>query len=917
MGRYALDMEKYADLARTASAEGCVLLKNDNSTLPLKKGDKVAVFGRMAFHYYKSGLGSGGLVNTRYVVGILDALRACKDIALDEELIGIYEKWIKDHPYDEGEGWGLVPWSQEEMPVTEEMLQTASGDDVALVILGRTAGEDQDNTDKPGSYKLTRTEEDLIRKVSSQFSRTAVILNVGNIIDMKWVREFDPAAVLYAWQGGQEGGNGVCDVLMGRVNPCGKLTDTIAEDISDYPSTSNFGDLQKNYYKEDIYVGYRYFETFAKDKVLYPFGFGLSYTSFSVQASAEEKDEHTVCVKATVKNTGTKPGKEVLEVYAKAPQGVLDTPVRVLCGFAKTKELAAGEEEHITLEIPKNTFASYDDSGVTGHRDCFVLLEGTYTIYVGTDVRTAQKAGSYPQTFTVLEQLEEVCAPQKPFARMTRKLGDVIGYSDTPERIYGPYDRVEKPAEISQTGDKGYRLEDVYDKKISMETFVAQLSDEDLIMLFRGEGMCSPKVTPGTAAAFAGLTPSLRQFRIPAECASDGPSGIRMDCGTKAFSLPNGTLLGCTFNCELVRQLYEMTGLELRLNRVDTLLGPGLNIHRNPLNGRNFEYISEDPFLTGKMGAAQLQGLNIAGSTGTIKHFAANNQETKRHEADSIISVRALREIYLKGFEIAVKEGPARSVMTTYGPVNGVWTAGSYDLNTIVLRKDWGFSGIVMTDWWAKANHEGQPSDPRIHAVMAAAQNDVYMVTADAQDMQQDDMLEEFQKGNLTRGQLQRNAINILQFVLKSPAMLYEMDRISPEELKDRKNAAKDDPDVSKMMKFVADEQGNIRISGDGWDTHQGKEILADLDMKAGSYELQMKVKSNLDDLAQLPVTVYLDNIIKGTLSFRGSKGQWVTQQIRFDTFEGHHYMKVYFGATGLTVDHIAFQLSGGADKEQ
>ena len=519
MGRYALDMEKYADLARTASAEGCVLLKNDNSTLPLKKGDKVAVFGRMAFHYYKSGLGSGGLVNTRYVVGILDALRACKDIALDEELIGIYEKWIKDHPYDEGEGWGLVPWSQEEMPVTEEMLQTASGDDVALVILGRTAGEDQDNTDKPGSYKLTRTEEDLIRKVSSQFSRTAVILNVGNIIDMKWVREFDPAAVLYAWQGGQEGGNGVCDVLTGRVNPCGKLTDTIAEDISDYPSTSNFGDLQKNYYKEDIYVGYRYFETFAKDKVLYPFG-------------------------------------------------LLDTPVRVLCGFAKTKELAAGEEEHIILEIPKNTFASYDDSGVTGHRDCFVLLEGTYTIYVGTDVRTAQKAGSYPQTFTVLEQLEEVCAPQKPFARMTRKPGDVIGYSDTPERIYGPYDRVEKPAEISQTGDKGYRLEDVYDKKISMETFVAQLSDEDLIMLFRGEGMCSPKVTPGTAAAFAGLTPSLRQFRIPAECASDGPSGIRMDCGTKAFSLPNGTLLGCTFNCELVRQLYEMTGLELRLNRV-------------------------------------------------------------------------------------------------------------------------------------------------------------------------------------------------------------------------------------------------------------------------------------------------------------------------------------------------------------
>ena len=574
MGRYALDMEKYADLARTASAEGCVLLKNDNSTLPLRKGDKVAVFGRMAFHYYKSGLGSGGLVNTRYVVSILDALRACKDIKLDEKLLGMYETWIKEHPYDEGAGWGLVPWSQEEMPVTEEMLNAASEDDVALVIIGRTAGEDQDNTDKPGSYELTPTEEDLIRKVSSTFSRTAVILNVGNIIDMKWVKTFDPAAVLYAWQGGQEGGNGVCDVLTGCVNPCGKLTDTIAESIDDYPSTANFGDLKKNYYKEDIYVGYRYFETFAKDKVLYPFGFGLSYTSFSVEAAAKEKDKDTVRVEAVVKNTGLLAGKEVLEVYAKAPQGVLDTPERVLCGFAKTKELAAGEEEHITLDIPKKTFASYDDSGVTGHRDSFVLLEGTYTIYVGTDVRTAQKAGSYAQVFTVAEQLEEVCAPQEPFARMTRKAGDEIGYTQTPERIYGPYDRVEKPKEIPQTGDKGYRLEDVYNQKISMDTFVAQLSDEDLIMLFRGEGMCSPKVTPGTAAAFAGLTPSLRDFGIPAACASDGPSGMRMDCGTKAFSLPNGTLLGCTFNCELVRKLYEMTGLELRLNRADTLLSP-------------------------------------------------------------------------------------------------------------------------------------------------------------------------------------------------------------------------------------------------------------------------------------------------------------------------------------------------------
>ena len=468
--------------------------------------------------------------------------------------------------------------------------------------------------------------------------------------------------------------------------------------------------------------------------------------------------------------------------------------------------------------------------------------------------------------------------------------------------------------------------------KDSVEDVIGAMTLEEKAHLVIGTGMVgtsgdstvigtTKKLVPGAA----GTTYPIPRLGIPAIVLADGPAGLRIDPIREGDSatyycthFPIGTLLASTWNQDLVEEVGKSIGNEVLEYGADVLLAPALNIHRNPLCGRNFEYYSEDPYVSGKIAAAMTKGVQKHRGKGTtIKHFAVNNQEDNRYFVNAHVSERALREIYLKGFEIAVKEGPARSVMTTYGPVNGVWTAGSYDLNTIVLRKDWGFSGIVMTDWWAKANHEGQPSDPRIHAVMAAAQNDVYMVTADAQDMQQDDMLEEFQKGNLTRGQLQRNAINILQFVLKSPAMLYEMDRISPEELKDRKNAAKDDLDVSKMMKFVADEQGKICISGDGWDTHQGKEILADLDLKAGSYELQMKVKSNLDDLAQLPVTVYLDNIIKGTMSFRGSKGQWVTQQIRFDTFEGHHYMRLYFGATGLTVDHIAFQLSGCADKEQ
>ncbi len=297
MNDYKLDLEKYATLARQAAAEGCVLLENEKQALPLREGESVAVFGRMAFHYYKSGLGSGGLVNTRYVVGILDALKECKEIQLDEKLLGV--------------------------------------------------------------------------------------LNVGNIIDMSWVEKYHPQAVLYAWQGGQEGGNGVADVLTGKVCACGKLTDTIAERIEYYPSTENFGDPYKNYYKEDIYVGYRYFETFAKDKVLYPFGYGLSYTNFETKAEIFKNTEDELTVAATVTNIGDVRGKEVVQVYVKAPQGKLGNPARKLIGFAKTRELAPGEKEELVIIIPKYDMASYDDSGVTGHKSCYVLEEGTYEIFAG------------------------------------------------------------------------------------------------------------------------------------------------------------------------------------------------------------------------------------------------------------------------------------------------------------------------------------------------------------------------------------------------------------------------------------------------------------------------------------------------------------------------------------------------------
>ena len=917
MKNYKLDLERYAVLARQATAEGCVLLENEGQALPLREGERVAVFGRMAFHYYKSGLGSGGLVNTRYVVGILDALKDCKEIRLDEKLMGIYEDWIRENPFDEGQGWGRVPWCQKEMEVTDEMLGCARDNDVSLVIIGRTAGEDQDNNAGPGSYCLTETEEDMIRRVCQVSKRTIVVLNVGNIIDMSWVEKYHPQAVLYAWQGGQEGGNGVADVLTGKVCACGKLTDTIAQSIEDYPSTENFGDPFKNYYKEDIYVGYRYFETFAKDKVLYPFGYGLSYTSFGIKAEILKNSEEELTVAAEVVNTGAVKGKEVVQVYAKVPQGKLGNPARRLIGFAKTGELKPGEKEEVVIVIPKYDLTSYDDSGVTGHKSCYVLEEGTYEIFVGSDVRSAESAGCYEEKFRVVEKLQEACAPVEKFSRMKAVLMPDGSYQavteEVPVRTVDPQERRKQnlPETLAYTGDKGYKLVDVLDGKVSMENFVAQISEEDLIAMFRGEGMCSPKVTPGTAAAFGGVTESMKALGIPVGCCADGPSGIRMDCGTKAFSLPNGTALGCTFNTELVGDLYEMTGKELRLNKIDSLLGPGMNIHRNPLNGRNFEYISEDPLLTGRICAAQVKAMAKSGIGSTIKHFCGNNQEVGRSTSDSVISERCLREIYLKGFEMAVREGGARSVMTTYGSVNGLWTAGSYDLCTTILRKEWGFEGIVMTDWWAKSNYEGHQAEVQVKAPMVAAQNDIYMVVSDAKaNPEKDDVKEMLHAGKLTLGELQRNASNILGFLLKSPSILLLTDRICAEELEAMNTKEADDVDAGDLIAITSDPETQEMVV-DGSLLHPAKgntDILAVTNDYMGEFTVKFVLRSELGELAQLPISVFMDNIHKMTVSVQGTNGKWVEESRPFDMSFGHnHYIKLYYGADNLEIKEILF----------
>lgn len=910
---YKIDWNEYAALARQAVAEGCVLLKNDDKALPIRKGERVSVFGRIQFDYYKSGTGSGGAVNTRYVTNILDALKENKDISVNEELEQTYRDWLKVHPFEKGMGWAQEPWCQEEMPVTKELAeQAAAKSDIAVVIIGRTAGEDKDNSAAEGSYLLTAAEHQMLKEVCGAFKRVAVLLNVGNIMDMKWVKEYDPAAVLYVWQGGQEGGAGAADILTGTVTPCGKLSDTIALDISDYPSTEGFGDPTRVIYKEDIYVGYRYFETFAKDRVLYPFGYGLSYTTFTRTVESFDFDGETVTEKVTVKNTGDVQGKEVVTVFVEAPQGKLGKAARSLAAFAKTETLQPGESETLTLTFPIANLASYDDSGVTGHRFCYVLENGAYNVYTGGCVRCAKLSGSFEvKEDTVTRTCVQACAPVTKFDRMVNH-NNTIAFEPAPQREYDMAARSAaalKPAK-PYTGDKGIKLGDVFDGKAELEDFVAQLSDEDLICLMRGEGMNSPKVTAGTAGAFGGVTENLVNFGIPTACCADGPSGIRMDCGTVAFSLPNGTLLACTFNEKLNEELFTMQGKEQRKNRVDTLLGPGLNIHRSPLNGRNFEYFSEDPLLTGKLAAAQLRGMRRFGVTGTIKHFACNNQEFKRTEIDSVLSERALREIYLRAFETAVKEGGAYSVMSTYGGLNGIWTASNFDLLTTILRDEWGFTGTVMTDWWAKGNdREGEEATRENVAAQVRAQNDLNMVNADAASNSQHDNLDDaLADGRLTRDALVRSAMNICRTVMNSPVMERSLGRMSDEEREaaEAEKTSEDYVDFSGEYQFI-DDEAPLDISA--VNTEKGASTVLGIRYKKnGLYKFVMRVKANANEVAQIPMSIFIDGNLRGMVMINGTNGEVVTAEQDIGVlFGGTNYLKLYFGQTGMEIEEIKF----------
>lgn len=757
-------VQEFARLCRNMIPEGIVLLENDGA-LPLKDGEAVALLGRGQFEYVKSGTGSGGRVNCDYVTNIGDELG--KRIKLDEEAREFYRSYIKENPYDVGDGWRGVPSQRQPKLNAEFVKRLLTRNEKAVFIISRSCGEGRDCKEEKGDWYLTEEEEDNLALLSANFNHVVVLINSGNLIDMGWVKRYNIGTVAYIWQGGQEGGSGTVDMLMGDVPPSGRLTDTISTDISFYPAYGCWGNKEKNLHKEDIYVGYRYFETFAKDKVLYPFGYGLSYTEFEQKTLKAVKIGNEICFIVEVKNIGNRAGKEVVQVYYSYPNALLGAPEKQLIAFKKTELIQPGEFQRCEFLINIDDMVAYDDSGVTGFPYSYVLEEGEYKLYVGKNVREAEKIFSFRLDETRLVcKRQQALAPREAFDRLTRK-----GYEKVPLAMYSMEERMLKnnPASMKITGDKGITLQDVREKKVSLEKFIAQFDEKALMQIVRGEGMSSSKApVPGTASCFGGTTSVWHKKGVPIITTCDGPSGIRMESGLRATCIPSGTMIACTWNAEALDGMFDKFAEEMIEYGIDVILAPGINIHRHPLCGRNFEYYSEDPLLSGVFATKIAERFEKKGGYCTLKHFVVNSQERNRGEENEIVSERALREIYLKPFEMTVKSGYAKAIMTSYNRINGRSAAGNYDLTTTILRNEWGYRGLVMTDWWTNIDDKDMQSHNGVNLTeMVKAQNDVYMVVNDAVTYK-DDMNESIKSGYLSLGELQRCAKNILLFVMET-----------------------------------------------------------------------------------------------------------------------------------------------------
>ena len=615
----------------------------------------------------------------------------------------------------------------------------------------------------------------MIDTVKASFKNVIVILNVGGMVDTSWFAyDNQIQSALLALQGGMEGGLAAAELLVGDGNPSGKTVDTFAKSLDDYPSTYNFHE-SRDYvdYTDDIYVGYRYFETIpgAAEKVVYPFGYGLSYTTFDVETVSAgvvnsncTSEANKLYAKVRVTNTGKFSGKEVVQVYIAKPQGKLGKPAKELAAFEKTRELQPGESQLMILTWEINDMASYDDLGKV-KKSAYVLEAGSYDIYVGTSVRDVTKADySYILNHDVIT--EQLSAKLVPTSLPKRMLADgsyeALPQSEPVDTDYSAIGNIDPSlTEGVAPGQRAipyfrfadgmakngsHDIMDVVEGRITLDEFVSELSIDDLIHLLGGQ--------PNTGVANTFGIGNMPEYGIPSVMTADGPAGVRIapEVGICTTAFPCSTLLACTWNPDVLEAVGRAGGEELKENNLALWLTPAICIHRSPLCGRNFEYYSEDPFVTGKLAGAMVRGIQSNNVGATVKHFALNNKETNRKNSDSRVSERAAREIYLKAFEMIVKNENPWAIMSSYNMINGYRASESEDLLTGILRDEWGYEGMVTSDWWTCGEHYKETK----------AGNDLKMGNG-----YPDRVKKAYDKGAISRSEMETSVKRILELILK------------------------------------------------------------------------------------------------------------------------------------------------------
>lgn len=808
--------------ARQAAAEGIVLLKNDG-ILPMKKGERAALYGGAAVATVKGGTGSGD-VNEREVVSIYQGFADAGIELTNREWLEGFRSIYKQERIN----WrdGILAKLQENkenklldiysanvfrmpagMPVKEEAFKDA---DIVFYVIGRTAGEAADRFNKAGDYYLTEREKEELAYIDSYCGNLAVIVNAGGVIDLKYILELSNLkALISIVQPGMEGGHALADIVTGKVTPSGKLTDTWALDYADYPNAETFshqnGNVEKEYYEEGIYVGYRYFDSFDKE-VAYPFGYGLSYTKFSITIDKivvkEAASEEQIIVQAIITNTGSVyAGKEVLQVYVSCPQKGLEKEYRRLCGFAKSELLYPGESRKLTICFDAKALASYDEK-----RSGWVVESGEYGIWVGNSSRNLTlSAVLVAETDFIIETVSSIC----PLKEELKELSCPGELRLEREKAWHQKAEAEKVPRIPfAPKEKKTPVYPVNPLEKAARELAERLTDEELIAMVIGEVSKGQGQALGAAGIMvpgaAGETSSAleKEYDIPGISMADGPAGLRLmksyevnretgevysegilgalegglfSSGEKhegadiyyqyCTAIPVGTMLAQSWNVELMEKVGRAVAEEMQEFQVSWWLAPGMNIHRNPLCGRNFEYYSEDPVVSGQMAAAITRGVqSVPGVGTTIKHFSCNNQEDNRMGSDSILSERTLREIYLRGFEIAVKTAQPMAVMTSYNLINGVHAANNKDLCTQAARIEWGFRGIIMTDWTTTEPHGGSEAWRCVWAgndlIMPGCKNDSRNI------------LQALEDGRLTQEELKACVIRILTVIFQT--LVYE-----------------------------------------------------------------------------------------------------------------------------------------------